>query len=162
MEYLWRAGRCLHPPDDPELRTWVHRKALTVLCGNAEQVATSIRRKASRQHLTRRQRKPADAAATYLTNQAPYLDYPAALAAGWPIGTGVIEGACRYLIADRFDITGARWGLDGAEAILKLRAVRANGHFEAYWQYHLKQEQQRLHHDRYANHTTPAATAIAA
>lgn len=48
-----------------------------------------------------------------------YLDYPSALAAGWPIATGVIEGACRHLVKDRMDFTGARWGLDGAETILK-------------------------------------------
>jgi hypothetical protein len=47
----------------------------------------------------------------------------------WPIATGVIEGACRHLIGDRLDITGARWGLDGAEAVLTLRAVISNGDY---------------------------------
>jgi hypothetical protein len=53
----------------------------------------------------------ADTAATYLTNKATFLDYPTALEHGWPIATGVIEGACRHLVKDRMDITGARWGL---------------------------------------------------
>jgi hypothetical protein len=61
-----------------------------------------------------------------------YLRYDQALAAGWPIATGVIEGACRHLIGDRPDITGARWGLEGAEAILTLRAVISNGDFDDY------------------------------
>src|SRR5215203_4154326 len=93
----------------------------------------------------------ADTAATYLTNKRPYLDYPTALEAGWPIATGVIEGACRHLVQDRMDLTGARWGLDGAKAILKLRALRSNGDFDTYWAYHLAQERQRVHQARYAN-----------
>jgi hypothetical protein len=67
------------------------------------------------------------------------------IAAGWPIATGVIEGACRHLIGDRLDITGARWGLDGAEAILTLRAVISNGDFDEYWRFHLAREHQRLY-----------------
>lgn len=62
---------------------------------------------------------------------------------GWPIATGVIEGACRHLVKDRMDLTGARWGLDGAEAILKLRALRSNDDFDDYWTYHLARERQR-------------------
>ena len=96
-------------------------------------MANAIRRKASRAGLSPARRKGADEAATYLTSKANYLNYPIALANGWPIATGVIEGACRHIVADRFDVTGARWGLAGAEAILKLRALRSNGDFETYW-----------------------------
>jgi hypothetical protein len=65
--------------------------------------------------------------------------------ASWPIATGVIEGACRHLIADRLDIGGARWGLDGDEAVLTLRAAISNGDFEEYWRFHLQREHQRLY-----------------
>ena len=85
----------------------------------------------------------------YLTAKQPYLDYPAALAAGWPIATGVIEGACRHLVADRMAITGARWGLEGAQAMLWLRAIAANGDHDAYWTWHITQEHQRNHLSRY-------------
>ena len=101
--------------------------------------------------------KGADEAARYLTNKAPYLDYPSALAGGWPIATGVIEGACRFLVADRLDITGARWGLAGAEAVLQLRAVRANGDFDDYWTFHQAQERSRVHAARYADNVIPLA-----
>jgi hypothetical protein len=67
------------------------------------------------------------------------------LDAGWPIATGVIERACRHLIADRLNLGGARWGLDGAEAILTLRAVISNGDFAEYWRFHLAREYQRLY-----------------
>lgn len=103
------------------------------------------------------QRKNADTCAKYLLNKRPYLDYPTALEAGWPISTGVIKGACRHLVNDRMDLTGARWGLHGAEAILKLRALHSNGDFEAYWTYHLAQEKRRTHQARYANGVIPAA-----
>jgi hypothetical protein len=70
---------------------------------------------------------------------------PGCLTPVWPIATGIIEGACRHLIADRLDIGGARWGLDGAEAVLTLRAVISNGDFGEYWRFHLTREHQRLH-----------------
>ncbi len=92
--------------------------------------AAGIRRRASVTGLRKPRRKKADECAKYLVNKSPYLDYPTALAAGWPIATGVIEGACRYLVADRMDITGARWSVAGAEAVLRLRALRANQAFE--------------------------------
>ena len=66
---------------------------------------------ATRLGLDPEKRAKADRAADYLLNKRPYLDYPTALANGWPIATGVIEGACRHLVKDRMDITGARWGL---------------------------------------------------
>src|SRR5262249_61706558 len=80
-----------------------------------------------------------------LPSRAEHLPYDQALAAGCPIAPGVIEGACRHLTGDRLDITGARWGLDGAEAILTLRAVLSNGDFDDYWRYHLAREHQRLY-----------------
>lgn len=67
----------------------------------------------------------------------------------------MIEGACRHLVKDRMDLTGARWGLDGAEAILKLRALISNGDFNQYWTWHLTQEQQRLHNSRYLDGLIP-------
>ncbi len=98
--------------------------------------------------LSKRKPTKADACAVYLVNKAPYLDYPAALAAGWPVASGVIEGRCRYLVADRMDITGARWSVEGAEAVLKLRAVRANEDFDEYWSFHLRREKHRVHEAR--------------
>ena len=102
-------------------------------------------------------RPPANEAANYLTHLAPYLDHPTTLSRGWPILTGIVEGACRHLIKDRMDITGARWGLAGAEAILKLRALKTNGDLEDYRHYHLTQEHRHVHQARYHNHVIPHA-----
>ena len=157
VEYLWKATWCFHDEGDPTAQSWVHAKARDVLAGKATTVAATIRRTATTRNLSTTARKGADQAARYLTNKAPYLDYPTALANGWPIATGVIEGACRHLIADRLDITGARWGLPGAEAVLHLRALRSNGDFDDYWRFHQTQEHQRVHASRYANNLTPLA-----
>jgi hypothetical protein len=157
LEYLWKAARCFHEEDDPEIESWVMDQALEVLDGEAVGVAEDIRRKASSGRLDGARRRLAAQAADYLTNKAPYLDYPAALERGWPVATGVIEGACRHLVKDRMDITGARWGLAGAEAVLKLRALVSNGDFENYWRYHLRRELQRVHAARYARNILPRA-----
>lgn len=66
-----------------------------------------------------------------------------------PIASGVIEGACRSLVKDRMDITGSRWGLDGGEAVLKLRALRASGDLDNYLDFHFRRELQRNHLDKF-------------
>lgn len=157
LEYLWGAVWCFFGEGDPAAEDWVKDRALAVLEGNARAVAAGIRRRATTAGLSRSKRKKADECAKYLINKATYLNYPTALAAGWPIATGVIEGTCRYLVADRMDITGARWSVQGAEAVLKLRAVRSNGDFDKYWQWHLDQERRRVHETRYADGVIPAA-----
>src|SRR6266545_1970497 len=121
IEYLWKAAWCFWREGDKAAEGWVASHAHAILAGRASTVAAAIRRKATYNNLAATQRKHADTAAAYLLNKRPYLDYRSALANGWPIATGVIEGACRHLVKDRMDITGARWGLDRAEAILKLR-----------------------------------------
>jgi hypothetical protein len=125
-------------------------QALAVLAGRARQVTGSLTAQAARHGLTESQRTGVEECVRYLTNNEECQRYDQALAAGWPIATGVIEGACRHLIGDRLDIGGARWGLDGAEAILTLRAVISNGVFEAYWAFHTRREHDRVHqaHDQ--------------
>jgi len=157
LEYLWGAAWCFFAEGDPDAEAWVHQRALAILQGNAVQVAAGIRRRASATKLARPKRAKADECAKYLVNKACYLDYPTALASGWPIATGIIEGACRHLVADRMDITGARWSVTGAEAVLRLRAVYANGDFDTYWQFHLDREQRRVHRSRYLNDVIPLA-----
>jgi hypothetical protein len=157
LEYLWAAAWCFFDQGDPAAEAFVAEKALAVLEGKAGIVAGAIGRKATVRKLDSSARKKADECARYLKNKAPYLDYPTALARGWPIATGVIEGAVRHVVRDRFDITGARWSLDGAETMLQLRAVRANGDWTAYWSHHLAQQRRRVHETRYAAGVIPKA-----
>lgn len=157
LEYLWAAAWCFFAEGDTVAEEWVRDRALSVLEGHAREVASGIRRRATAEKLSKSKRKKADEAARYLKNKAPYLDYPTALSSGWPIATGVIEGAVRHVVRDRMDITGARWSAEGAEAVLKLRAVRANSDFDDYWRFHLDHESQRVHESRYAQDVIPLA-----
>jgi hypothetical protein len=157
LEYCWKAAWSFFEPGDPDAETWVAAQATKILDGKAAQVAAGIRRRATTFGYSAKEREGADACARYLTAKKPYLGYAHALASGWPIATGIIEGACRHIVKDRMDITGARWGLDGAEAILRLRALHSNGDFEAYWAWYLEQEQLRVHYARYQDPSALAA-----
>jgi len=157
LEYLWKAAWSFFTEGDPHAERWLHEKARAVLEGRAAQVAGGIRRSATKRGLDRAQGEGADKSADNLIRKRPYLDYPTALAKGWPISTGVIEGACRHVVKDRMNLTGARWGLEGAEAVLKLRVLRANGDFAAYWRFHTAQEKRRVHAARYQNELIPGS-----
>jgi hypothetical protein len=157
LEYLWKAAWCLHAAADPAAEDWVATRALALLAGHLDHVVATLDAHAVAAGLTEQQRGGIDAAIRYLTGHAEFFRYDHALEQGWPIATGVIEGACRHLIGDRLDITGARWGLAGAEAILKLRAVISCGDFLAYRRYHLDREHQRIHQARYQDRYTLTA-----
>jgi hypothetical protein len=145
LEYIWGAAWSLHEAGDPAAEDWVAARALAVLAGDSDRATAEITAEAGAAGLEGSRRSGADACVRYLGNKREFLRYDQALAAGWPIATGVIEGACRHLIADRLNLGGARWGLNGAEAILTLRAVISNGDFEEYWRFHLKREHERLY-----------------
>ena len=156
LGYLWKAGHALAVEGSKELEQWVLQRLGRVLEGRARWVAAGMRRSATRRRLSARQRKPLDRGANYLLKYQNYLAYDRYLAAGLPIGSGVIEGACRHLLKDRMGVTGARWRLPGAEAVLRLRALRASGDFDEYWQFHEAREWQRTHGQRYADGQVPA------
>jgi hypothetical protein len=149
LEYAWTAAHALHATGDKTIQTWVARLGRTILAGDSDKAAAAITQAAEQAGIAAGKNKGIDDAVAYLTNKADYLHYDTALAAGWPIATGIIEGACRHLVKDRLDITGARWGLAGAEAVLKLRALRSNGDFDTYWAWHEQQEFTRHHQARY-------------
>lgn len=153
LEYVWGAAWCLHPRADPAAETWVRNLTRQILAGDLDQAIDELTDQAD--ELGDEHRGGLDKAIGYLRNHRPWLDYPTALARGWSIASGIIEGACRHLVCDRLDITGARWGLASAEAVLKLRAVISNGDFPAYWAWHLNQEHRRVHTTRYRDHTIP-------
>jgi hypothetical protein len=155
IEYLWDAGRAFCPESGPQLEDWVQTRLLNVLYGKAGYVAGGLRRSATLRNLDAKARKPVDDCARYLLNHTPYLKYNLYLARGMPIATGVIEGACRHLIKKRMEVAGARWSLAGAEAVLRLRALRSSHDSDAYWSFHEAQEYKRNHQDRYANGVVP-------
>jgi hypothetical protein len=150
LEYLWKAAHCFHPVGSSLAEEWVKEKALQVLNGQAGSVAVDLRRDATRQQLSESKCHPVDKCSAYLEKYIPMLGYDTFLSEGLPIASGVIEGACRHLIKDRLDRTGARWRMKSAEAVIRIRSLRSSGDFDAYWQFHLDQELQRNHSCRYA------------
>lgn len=144
-EYVWGAAHCFHKPGTPAAEAWVAGHLTSILHGQAGRAAAEITAQADQRQLRGSKREGVDACVRYLTGHLGQLGYDTALARGWPIATGAIEGACRHLIGDRLEITGARWGLHGAEAVLKIRALNDNGDFEEYWRYHLAREHERLY-----------------
>ena len=155
IEYLWNAGRAFYPKAESELESWVRIRLLEILRGKAGYVAGGMRRSATRRGLLGKERKPVDTCANYLLAYAPSLKYNHYLAKGFPIATGVIEGACRHLVKDRMEVTGARWSLNGAEAVLRLRALRSSHDFNEYWTFHEAQEHERNHRNLYAGGIVP-------
>jgi hypothetical protein len=149
-ERVWKAGLDFYREGSAELEAWVSKRLLAILQGRIGHVAAGMRRSATLHGLDEEARQRVDGCADYLLNYKPYLHYDLYLKMGVPIATGVIEGACRYLVKDRMDRTGARWSLKGAEAVLRLRALRTSGDFDAYWPFHEEQEHLRNHVALYA------------
>jgi hypothetical protein len=155
VQYLWKATTVFNLESSPEAEQWVEQRFVEVLRGRASHVAAGMRRSATKRALKPEQRKAADKCAGYLLKYAQYMRYADYLDQGFPIATGVIEGGCRYLVKDRMDITGARWGLEGAEAVLRLRALRSSGDFDEYWTFHEACEYERNHSQLYAEQEVP-------
>jgi hypothetical protein len=155
LEYLWKAGKAFHAEGSNELEEWVLERLQNILEGKASDVVGGIRRSATLRDLDKDTRKPVDRCAHYVLARTHLMRYDEVLAAGGPISSGAVEGACRYLINDRLGITGAVWRLRNAEAVLRLRAVKASGDFDEYWHFHEARERRRNHDARYAGSQRP-------
>jgi hypothetical protein len=155
-QYVWAAAQTLFL-GEAERDGWVREHLLELLRGKPSLVAAGIRRRATLRGMTAAARQPVDAYADYLLSYVPYLRYHEALAQGVPIATGAIEGACRHLVEDRMNFTGARCSLVGAQAVLRLRALRSSedDDLDEYWAFHEQQEYDRNHASRYADRKVP-------
>jgi hypothetical protein len=151
--YIGKAASALHPGDPVLAGQWADGQLLRVLHGRAKAVAATLASVAARARANPRKRDrdltDVDRAVTYLNNNQQHMKYDKALAKGWPVATGMIEGACRFVIEDRFGITGARWSPEGAEDILKIRAVVVNGDLDDYMRYYKQRYRDEHHLARY-------------
>lgn len=144
-EYLWDTATALLGETSAERTVWVSAKLLLVLQGQVGTVLSELRAEAAKEEWTAVQRKALTRTLGYYERNQAYMRYDEYLAKGWPIGTGVVEGACGHLVKDRMEQSGMRWRQAGAQAMLDLRAVRLNGDWEAYWQFHQHQQHRRLY-----------------
>lgn len=143
-EYLWETAPALLGETNPARTAWIAAKLELVLHGASATVVSQLREEATKPGWSEVQRKALQRTIGYYERNQAYIRYDEYLAKGWPIGTGVVEGACGHLVKDRMEQAGMRWTQTGAQAMLDLRAVRLNGDWDAYWQFH-QQQHQRLY-----------------
>jgi hypothetical protein len=144
-EYLWDTANALLGETHPHRLAWVRAYLEPLLAGQTDAVLTALEAEANDPMHTAPQRQAVQRTIGYYRRNRPYMHYDEYLACGWPIGTGVVEGACGHLVKDRMEQSGMRWTTGGAQAVLDLRAVRINGHWEAYWKFHRHQQHQQLY-----------------
>jgi len=143
LDYLWDAGKAFHKGVNPQSTRWVMNKLRLLLEGKVGHVVGALKRELQRRHLRKPGAKYVIKAIRYLTRNRDYMAYDVYLARGYPVATGVIEGACRHLVKDRMEATGMRWTIDGAQATLDLRSVELNGDWRDFWDYRIARERQR-------------------
>jgi hypothetical protein len=145
LEKLWKAAYCFHAEGSLEADLWVIDRTLRILFGEVGQVVKGIRQSVTKRGLSGPKRKTLNAVANYLYRNRARMRYHEYLANGWPIASGPVEGACKNLIKDRMERSGMRWTEQMAEAIVQLRAIYLSGDFDAYWKFHIEQDQRRLY-----------------
>ena len=144
-EYLWATATALLGETSPLRTPWVAEQLDLVLAGQTQTIISQLAQDLARPSWTEAQRAAIERTLGYYERNQAYMHYDQYLAQGWPIGTGVVEGACGHLVKDRMEQAGMRWTQDGAQAMLDLRAVRINGDWDAYWQFHRQQQHERLY-----------------
>ena len=145
LHYVYLAGKALYPKTPGNVEVWVDGVARRLLTEKPAAVLVYLQGELATRQLSRPAKKALKKCVKYLAERKDYIHYADYLGRGLPIASGVIEGTCRSLVKDRLGVTGARWGLAGAEALLKLRAVERNGDWEKYWAFHEAQEWGRHH-----------------
>lgn len=145
MERLWEAAHCFCDEGSREARALVTERLERILNGEVGYVVGGLRQMATKRSLKGAKRKRIDTVLTYLDNHRQFMKYDRYLAAGYPIGSGVAEGACRHLVKDRMELTGMRWCTHSAQAMLDLRAIFINGDWNEFQDFRIKQEQRRLY-----------------
>jgi hypothetical protein len=148
MEYMWETGTALFGERSPGRQDWVHQQARALLQGRVGYVIGALRHTLAKRgrNLKAHQKNSLNKAIKYFDNHRHMMRYDIFLEKGYPIGTGVIEGACGSLVKARMDGSGKRWTKQGAQAILDLRAIQQNGDWNRFWEFYISCEHNRLYH----------------
>lgn len=144
-EYLWKLAYCFHAEGSEEAEAFVDTYLRKLLEGKVRRVIGGIRQKATKGGLSKAKREKVEQSLNYFAERCDYMKYDEYLAAGYPIGSGVVEGACRHLVKDRMEQTGMRWRLAGAQAVLSLRAVYLNDDWDTFHTDRIQAEQRQLY-----------------
>ncbi len=143
VEKLWEAAYCFHGQGARECDGFVERYLRLILDGKVSTVVRSLRAKLTTLNSGARER--VEKVITYMDNNRTRMQYQKYLEAGYPIASGVIEGACRHLVKDRMERTGMRWKIDGAQAMLSTRSASINGEWEKLFEKYVQCQQDRLY-----------------
>jgi hypothetical protein len=149
LERLWAVAHCFHEEGSEGARQFVEERLRDLLQGRVRYVIAGLRRRLSGGKLNGSKRTVVKSAVEYLANNRDHMRYDEYLAAGYPIGSGVAEGACRHLVEDRMEQTGMRWTVEGAQAMLHVRALYLNEQWGEFLTFRVEREQARLY-DRHA------------
>ena len=144
-EYLWKLAYCFHPEGSDEAEAFVETYLRKLLEGKVRRVIGGIRQMTTKRGLSKSKKAKVEQYLNYFVDRCEYMKYDEYLAAGYPIGSGVVEGASRHLVKDRMEQTGMRWRIEGAQAILSLRAIYVNGDWDAFHTLRIQAEQHKLH-----------------
>lgn len=156
---LWEAAHLFWPEGSPQASDFVRQRMLRVLQGQAKGVIVGLRRMGTQQELRGPPARRLATLCNFLENNLHRMRYEQYLLFGYPIATGVIEGACRHIVKDRMERAGMRWKLPGAQAMLDLRVIHTNGDWKAFQSFRIEQETKRLYP---SSQTDEIADAMAA
>jgi hypothetical protein len=145
MEKCWKAAHALHPEGSPEATAFVRERAGRILRGEVSQVVKGLRQMVTKRRLTANKAKTLRSVADYFYANRDRMRYDSYLANGWPIASGSVESTCKNLVRDRFERSGMRWCENGAEPMLKMRAVYLSGDLDEYFALHIQLDQERLY-----------------
>lgn len=148
VEYLWKAAYLFHAERSKEASNFVRDRILRLLRGEVGYVIGGLRQMGTKRKLPAKRRAALERICNYLDRNRHRMRYDEYLAAGYPIASGVIEGACRHLVKDRMERSGMRWTIDGAQAMLDLRSTAINGQWAAFCANRIQAETTRLHPQR--------------
>jgi hypothetical protein len=145
---LWQAAKLLYGERSPLVVPFVRQRVTQVLQGKIVSVVRGLRRLAVDGKLSAAKRKSLARIRRYLYKNRHRMRYDEYLAKGYPIASGVIEGACRHLVKDRMERAGMHWTVVGAQAMLDVRSVYLSGQWEAFQNYRIEQATERLYPHR--------------
>lgn len=147
LEYLWKAAYVFHKEGSVEAEHWVTDRLRMLLTGKLSELLRELTQSVSDRKLSQSKRKTLKGVIRYYSRNRTRMKYDEYLAEGLPIGSGVIEGACRNLVKDRMELTGMRWVQEGADAMLELRATEINGDWDDFMKFRAQREHDRLYGD---------------
>jgi hypothetical protein len=145
LERLWTAAHCFHREGSDEAERFVEDRLRGLLEGRVGYVIGGLRQRLTKHALSGPRRKTLESVITYLENNREHMRYDEYIAAGYPIGSGVAEGACRHLVKDRMEQSGMRWTVSGAQAMLHVRATYLNDQWDEFIEDRVVREQTRLY-----------------